>query len=82
MINYNGYLKINERNLLIEKLSNLTSKYDREILKKHSLSLENNETPIINNIDILLQAIAQKCLVSFRYYDLGIKKEKMYRHHL
>lgn len=82
MINDNGYLKINERNLLIEKLFNLTNKYDREILQKRSLSIENNETPIINNIDILLQAIAQKCLVSFRYYDLGIKKEKMYRHHL
>ncbi|MGN1398961.1 MAG: helix-turn-helix transcriptional regulator [Erysipelotrichaceae bacterium] len=75
------YLSELEQKWLINQLASLTNKYDRKLLEnKLDNSTKGNEGSL-KNVDLLLEAIKSKCLISFRYYDLGIKKEKLYRHH-
>ncbi len=67
---------------LIDKIADLAGSYKAEVLKSNKVCFNNrkhsNEN-IYYNVDALEDAIRQKKKAVFRYYDLGVKREKVYR---
>ncbi len=67
---------------LADKIAGLAGSYKAEALKNNKVCFNNrkhsNEN-IYYNVDALEDAIQQKKKVVFRYFDLGIKHEKVYR---
>lgn len=67
---------------IVEKLSSLTSRYNREQLGCHiylSERLKSDNEEIYNVVDIVNIAVNQKHRISFLYFEYDAKKNKVYR---
>jgi predicted DNA-binding transcriptional regulator YafY len=65
---------------IIEKLTSLTNRFNREIINSGDYFNKKTEyADLLINVEKLLEAISHKKEIRFRYYDLDEKKKKKYR---
>ncbi|MDO4544218.1 MAG: WYL domain-containing transcriptional regulator [Clostridia bacterium] len=67
---------------LIDKLSGLGGSHRAEILKSNLVCFntrKHSNESIFYNIDCLEEALQKKCKVSFLYFDLDIRRRRVYR---
>lgn len=68
---------------LIRKLESLTSRYNASALERQVFVMGRNKTEngaVVYSIDALHEAIAREKRITFKYFDINLKKEKVYRH--
>ncbi len=69
-------------NLLIKKLENLTSKHNAYKLQRQVYIDDRAKTSnekIYYNVDKIQEAIAENRCITFKYFDIDVNKEKVYR---
>lgn len=67
---------------LIKKLSALTSVYNAGILKRQVMvsgRVKSMNESVIYNVDLIHQAIGMNRRISFRYFELDLRKQRSYR---
>ncbi|MCD8095436.1 MAG: WYL domain-containing protein [Ruminococcus sp.] len=67
---------------LISRIVNLGGSHSAELLKRNMVCFntrKHSNESIYYNVDALEDALQHKKKVSFRYFDIGINKEKIYR---
>lgn len=68
---------------LIQKLDNLTSRYQAKDLRRHVFSIDRVKSPnnkVLNIVDVLHEAINKKKRIRFQYGTWNVKKELELRH--
>lgn len=79
----NQFLTTKKTYSLIKKLENLCSQYEAQLMRRQVYVTNRIKTmneSIFYNVDGLHNAIAANKQVTFRYYEIGVDKEKHYRH--
>ncbi len=80
MVKASTFLSVKTSSEIIEKLSTLTNKFNREIINSGDyLNKKTEYADLLVNVEKLLEAISQKKAIRFRYYDLDEKRKKKYR---
>ena len=75
-------LSAEQKNTLIKKLSEMVGSYQAENISKNIIacnSPKRSNRHLIYSVDAIDKAINERKKISFRYYSLNIKKEKVYR---
>lgn len=79
----NQFLTTKKTYSLIKKLESLCSQYEAQLMRRQVYVANRVKTmneSIFYNVDGLHNAIAADKQVTFRYYEVGVDKEKHYRH--
>ncbi len=77
-----GFITERKTNLLTDKIAALGGGHQAEILKGNIVCFNNRKhtnEAIYYNVDALERALQEKKKVIFRYFDLGVDGEKIYR---
>ncbi|MDO4378838.1 MAG: WYL domain-containing protein [Erysipelotrichia bacterium] len=77
-----SFLSAKKSDLMIEKLLSLTNCYERKLADSGDYNnTKTTNEQIYYNIFNVINAISKKQAITFKYYDLGVRKEKKYRKH-
>lgn len=81
-IRASSFLSQKKTDIMIEKLSKLTNRFERKMItcgQYNNIKTANEQ--IYYNIFNIINAINKGQAITFKYFDLGIKKKKQYRKH-
>ncbi|HPE39310.1 MAG TPA: WYL domain-containing protein [Bacillota bacterium] len=79
----NQFLTTKKTYTLIKKLESLCSKYEAQLMRRQVYVTNRVKTmneSIFYNVDGIHSAIAADKQITFRYYEIGVDKEKHYKH--
>lgn len=77
-----GFLSMKKTKMIIDKLSLLCNKYDRQLVEEGSYyNIKTTNEKVLYNIYDILLAIENHQMITFKYFDIGINKKKIYRNH-
>ena len=73
-------LSLKDTKKIEEKIKSMYSPFQKKnVYKSHTPTTKTDNTYVVNNISLILEAIKNNDDIEFRYYDLTISKEKKYR---
>lgn len=81
-IRASSFLSQKKTDIMIEKLSKLTNCFERKLITCGQYNnIKTTNEQIYYNIFNIINAINKGQAITFKYFDLGIKKSKQYRKH-